>query len=174
MMRTALALLFCSFALAVSAADAKWHYDLSEAKTLAKKEKKLVFIDFTGSDWCGWCMKLRKEVFTTAEFNNYARSNLVLLEIDLPHGKPLSPEQLSANMRVQEQYGVEGFPTLIVLNHEGQEIWRLPSYADAKPADWIRMFESLRARAGLLPSTGGTASAPTSPPPPPAADQKKS
>src|SRR5205809_8141772 len=170
MIRAALALLFCSFALAATAADAKWYYDLSEAKALAKKEKKLVFIDFTGSDWCGWCMKLRKEVFTTAEFNNYARTNLVLLEIDLPHAKPLSPDQLTHNMRVQEQYHVEGFPTLIVLNHEGQEIWRLPSYADAKPADWIRMFEALRARAGLLPPTAGTASTPPSAPP----AQKKS
>ena len=167
MIRAVLALLFCSFALAATAADAKWHYDLSEAKALAKKEKKLVFIDFTGSDWCGWCMKLKREVFITPEFNNYARSNLVLLEIDLPHAKPLSPEQLAANMRVQEQYRVEGFPTLIVLNHEGQEIWRLPSYADAKPADWIRMFEALRARAGLLPATAST-------PPPPPPEPKKS
>jgi len=62
---------------------------------------------------------------------------------------------------------VEGFPTLIVLNHEGQEIWRLPSYADAKPADWIRMFEALRARAGLLPATAST-------PPPPPPEPKKS
>jgi len=172
MIRAALTLIFCCFALALSAADAKWHYDLSEAKALAKKEKKLVFIDFTGSDWCGWCMKLRREVFATPEFNGYARSNLVLLEIDLPHGKPLSPEQLTANMRVQEQYAVEGFPTLIVLNNEGQEIWRLPSYADAKPADWIRMFEALRAKAGLLRPAAGTASTPT--PPPPAPDPKKS
>src|SRR5713101_5307795 len=127
MMRAALALLFCSFAVAVSAADAKWYYDLSEAKAAAKKEKKLVFIDFTGSDWCGWCMKLRREVFTTPEFNNYARSNLVLLEIDLPHGKPLSPEQLTANMRVQEPYHDDGFPHSIVLRSEGPEIWRLPS-----------------------------------------------
>ena len=174
MMRAVLALLFCTLALAVEAADAKWYYDLSEAKVAAKREKKLVFIDFTGSDWCGWCMKLRREVFTTPEFNNYARSNLVLLEIDLPHGKPLSPEQLAANMRVQEQYQVEGFPTLIVLNHEGQEIWRLPSYADAKPADWIRLFEALRAKVGLLPPSAGTASAPPSAPPPPVPEQKKS
>jgi len=176
MKRAILALLFFALALAVEAADAKWYYDLAEAKATAKKEKKLVFIDFTGSDWCGWCMKLKKEVFTTAEFNNYARSNLVLLEIDLPHGKPLSPQQLAANLRVQEQYQVEGFPTLVVLSHEGQEIWRLPSYVDAKPADWVRTMEALRAKAGLLPATAGTASSapPAAPAPAAVPDQKKS
>ena len=147
--------------------DTSWETNLKKAQEQANSSNKLVFLDFTGSDWCGWCMKLKREVFITPEFDNYARSNLVLLEIDLPHGKPLSPEQLAANMRVQEQYAVEGFPTLIVLNHEGQEIWRLPSYADAKPADWIRMFEALRAKAGLLPPTAGTASAPSPPPPEP-------
>ena len=174
MLRAALALLFCTFALAATAADAKWYYDLSEAKAAAKKEKKLVFIDFTGSDWCGWCMKLKKEVFVTPEFNNYARTNLVLLEIDLPHGKPLSPEQLTHNMRVQEQYGVEGFPTLIVLSHEGQEIWRLASYVDAKPADWVRMMEMLKVKAGLVPASAAAASTTPASPPAAAPDPKKS
>src|SRR5258707_9770464 len=134
MIRFILGLWLCCFALALGAAEAKWYFDVPQAQAVAKKERKLVFIDFTGSDWCGWCMKLKQEVFSTSEFKNYAHTNLVLVEIDLPHAKPLSIEQLTANMRAQEQYHVEGFPTIIVLSQEGQEIWRLPSYTPGTAA----------------------------------------
>src|SRR4051794_1067220 len=99
-----ISILLCAMAVSAAAADAKWHYDLPEAQALAKKEKKLVLINFTGSDWCGWCMKLRAEVFTNPEFTAYARANLLLVEVDLPHNKPLSPEQLNTNTQLQEKY----------------------------------------------------------------------
>ena len=164
MIRIALSLLFCCLAFTLGAADARWYYDLSEAKAAAKKEKKLVLMNFTGSDWCGWCMKLKAQVFSTAEFNDYARTNLVLLEIDLPNGKPLSLEQLMTNERLKEEYHVQGFPTFIVLNTEGQEIWRLPTYVPNPPGDWIRTMEALKVRAGLaspFPSTPAATSSQT-------------
>jgi len=159
-----IAVLFC-LSLDLQAADAKWHTDLPEAQALAKKEKKLVFMDFTGSDWCGWCMKLKQEVFSTPEFNNYARTNLVLVEVDLPRFKPMSPETLARNTKLQEQYRAEGFPTIVVLDTAGRELWRLGGYAEAKPAQWILMLESLKAKAGLAPSPRPATPAPAPAPP---------
>src|SRR5689334_3700623 len=99
MIRSLVAVLLGSFALTMNGAEAKLVFDLPEAQAIAKKEKKLVLIDFTGSDWCGWCIKLRKEVFLNTEFSAYARSNLVLVEIDQPRYKPLSPELLETNSK---------------------------------------------------------------------------
>jgi thioredoxin-related protein len=165
MLKTFAILVSCCFSLGLAAADAKWHTDLPEAQALARKEKKLVFMDFTGSDWCGWCMKLKQEVFSTPEFNNYARTNLVLVEVDLPRFKPMSPEVLAKNAKLQEQYRAEGFPTIVVLDAAGHEVWRLGGYAEAKPAQWIMTLEALRAKAGL-------ATAPKPPAPAPAPTKK--
>jgi len=129
------------------AADARWYYDLPEAQAIARKEKKLVLVDFTGSDWCGWCKKLKQELFVTPEFNDYARTNLVLVELDFPRYKPLSPETLLRNEKLQAQYKAEGFPTLVMLNSEGKELWRQGGYAELKPAQWIMLFDQLKARA---------------------------
>jgi len=145
--------------LASSAAEAKWYYDLSQAQAVAGKENKLIFMDFTGSDWCGWCMKIKKEVFSTPEFNDYARTNLVLLEIDLPKAKPLSLETLITNTQLQERFKAEGFPTIVVLNSRGVPIARLDGYAPLTTADWIRVLDQLRLRPGSV-----TLPAPTVPP----------
>ena len=65
-----------------------WVTDLPVAQAQAKKENKLVLMNFTGSDWCGWCKKLQKEVFSTKEFEQYAKDNVVLVEIDFPDHTP--------------------------------------------------------------------------------------
>src|SRR6266404_7862353 len=109
-------LIAISSLLAIQAAEPEWTTDFAAAKAKAKAEGKMVLMDFTGSDWCGWCIKLRKEVFLTPEFNAYARSNLVLVEIDQPRYKPLSPEMLETNTKLQEKYGANGFPTLVLLS----------------------------------------------------------
>ena len=152
-------LLFAAFT--VGAAEARWYFDLPEAQALAKKENKLVFIDFTGSDWCGWCVKLKKEVFVTPEFNEYARTNLILVEIDLPRFKPLSLEQLEINGRIQEKYHADGFPTLVVLDTAGQELWRLSGYASLPIPEWLKMLDGLKktGTAGTPPPIGTLAQA---------------
>jgi thioredoxin-related protein len=144
MIRSLAAVLLSSLALSMSAAEAKWFFDLPEAQAIAKREKKLVLMDFTGSDWCGWCIRLRKEVFLTPEFNAYARSNLVLVEIDQPRYKPLSPELLETNSRLVEKYGANGFPTLVLLSSTGEELWRLGGYADLPVPQWGKMFDSFK------------------------------
>lgn len=83
--------------VAVRAEGPAWLTDAAKAQAQAKAEKKLVLLDFTGSDWCGWCIKLNKEVFSKPEFAEYAKKNLVLVEVDFPRRKKLSPAQNKAN-----------------------------------------------------------------------------
>ncbi len=119
--------LFVLYGLAVSTAAhaATWLTDLPAAKAQAGREGKPVLINFTGSDWCGWCMKLRAEVFTQPEFEDYANKNLVLVEIDFPKRKPLPAAQKKANSDVADRLRIQGYPTLVLLNSQGNEVHRL-------------------------------------------------
>lgn len=125
-------------------ADAQWSTDLPASQATAKKDKKLVLVNFTGSDWCSWCKKLQKEVFTTKEFDEYAKKKLVLVEIDFPNQKKQSPDLKKANEALQSKYKAEGFPTIVVLNGEGRELWRQVGYMPGGPSAWIAKLDSLK------------------------------
>ena len=73
-------------------AKAGWLTSYEQAQKEAQSKKKLLLMDFTGSDWCGWCIMLDKEVFSKKEFQEYASKNLVLLELDFPRMKKMPPE----------------------------------------------------------------------------------
>src|SRR5438552_7159697 len=89
---------FALLALAGSSARAaEWLTDLPAAQAAAKAENKIVLLDFTGSDWCGWCIRLRNEVFSKPEFDAYANDNLVLVEVDFPRQKSQSAALKQAN-----------------------------------------------------------------------------
>ena len=140
---------------AVSRADAKpgWLTDFKQAQEEAKAGKKLVLVDFTGSDWCGWCIKLDREVFSTPEFKEYASKNLVLMEADFPRGKDLPKEVKSQNERLAQDLGIQGFPTLVVFDSEGKKIAEFgyeaavppnATRAQATPQAFIARLEQLR------------------------------
>ena len=144
-MKKLLALLTVALlALPAMADDLKWTTDLPAAKTLAKKEGKLVLIDFTGSDWCGWCIKLDKEVFSTKLFAAYAAKNLVLVKLDFPRSLKQSDALRKANAALKEQFAIEGFPTLIVINGDGKELWRQVGYMEGGPKAWTEKLASLK------------------------------
>jgi protein disulfide-isomerase len=121
---------------------AAWLNDFSKAQAQAQTEGKFVLVNFTGSDWCGWCIRLRKEVFLRPEFENYAASNLVLLEIDFPKRKPLPPLVQQSNQKLAEQFQVQGYPTLIVLDSQGRKLGRI-SYGTGGPKQFIAEVERL-------------------------------
>ena len=127
-----------------AASDSKWTSDFAAAQKKAKAEKKLVLMDFTGSDWCGWCIKLDKEVFSTKEFADYAKDNLVLVEVDFPRRKKLSDEQKKANEALSEKYGAQGFPTIVVLDSEGKQVWKQVGYMPGGPKAWIEKLEEAK------------------------------
>jgi protein disulfide-isomerase len=120
-----------------------WLTDYKRALETASREKKAVLLDFTGSDWCVWCIKLRKEVFETAEFSKYAQTNLILVEIDFPRGKPQTNELRQQNRELQEKFRVEGFPTIIVLNSEGKQIGQT-GYLPGGPQRFIAQIQSFK------------------------------
>lgn len=103
---------------------ATWLTDVRAANVQAAKEGKAVLISFVGSDWCPWCIKLNQEVFSQPEFEAYAAKYLVLVEVDFPKHKPLSPEQQKVNAGWASQYKVDGFPTVVFLDREGREVHR--------------------------------------------------
>ena len=88
-----------------------WHTDLTKATEISLKENKPMFLFFTGSDWCGWCIRLQNEVFKTPEFINWAKGNVVLVELDFPRKKE-QPEAIKMqNAQLQQQLQVRGYPT---------------------------------------------------------------
>jgi protein disulfide-isomerase len=134
--------LFAGLALLpAGAGELNWLTDVPKAQAQAKEEKKMVMLDFTGSDWCGWCIKLHNEVFSKPEFAEFARKNLVLVEVDFPRAKKQAAELKKANEELQAKYKIEGYPTLIVLNGEGKKVGELGYVAGGAKA-WIAEFEA--------------------------------
>ena len=99
-----------------------WMTDFAAAKIKAAAEQKPLLLDFTGSDWCGWCIKLDKEVFSQKAFKEFAADNLVLVELDFPRGKEQSEDLKAQNKALAEKYGIRGFPTILVLSPKGELI----------------------------------------------------
>ena len=118
--------ILCAAALAAvvsPAFSAEWMADIEAAKAKAEAEGKMVLVDFTGSDWCTWCIRLRKDVLDKPEFEPYAKDKFVLAEVDLPQNKAkLSKEQREKNEDLAAQYQVSGFPTLMVMTPEGRVV----------------------------------------------------
>jgi protein disulfide-isomerase len=130
----------------VSAEELQWQTDVPKAQAEAKAGKKMVMLDFTGSDWCGWCIRLNREVFSEPAFAKYAKENLVLVEVDFPQRKQQSDELKKANHALQEKYKVEGYPTIIVLNSAGEKIGEL-GYMPGGSKAFIAELDKLRKKA---------------------------
>ena len=125
-------------------AESTWLNDYKKAQQEAKASNKFLLLDFTGSDWCGWCKRLEQEILSQSQFENYARENLVLLEVDFPRAKAQSPELRKQNQELAQQYQIEGFPTIVVLNGDGQKLWQYDGYFSDGLAAFIAQLEKLR------------------------------
>jgi len=116
------------------------NYDL--ALQYAKELKRPVLINFTGSDWCSWCIKLSKEVFTEGAFLAYAKDNLVLLKLDFPRKKQLPKAEQDINNALASDFNVEGFPTIVLVDASGKEINRT-GYQPGGPEQYIIHLKGL-------------------------------
>ena len=106
-------LLFISSSLFSQVQKLTWHTDLEKAIEISTKEKKPLMLFFTGSDWCGWCIRLQKEVFYKPEFIEWANKNVILVDIDFPRNKSKQSIELQQqNNLLQQQFGVQGYPTI--------------------------------------------------------------
>lgn len=133
---------FASFAPAES--DSGWLNDYKKAQEEAKANDKLLLLNFTGSDWCGWCIKIDRDIFSQSQFKDYARDNLVLVELDFPRRKPQPAELKKQNLELAQHYEVLGFPTIVVLNGNGQKLWQFDGYFPGGPEAFIAQLQKLR------------------------------
>lgn len=120
-----------------------WTDDVDKAMKYAAASKRQILMDFSGSDWCGWCIKLHNEVFVKDAFKAYADKNLVLVEVDFPRGKEQSAEMKARNSKLATKYGVRGFPTVIVLDPTtGKELGRT-GYVKGGPEAFITAVKKI-------------------------------
>jgi thioredoxin-related protein len=134
MKRMAIVLLVC-WAAQIQAAE--WLTDLPKALAKAKAEKKLVLMDFTGSDWCPPCKELHKTVLTSKTFEDYADKNLVLVVVDFPNKSDQSKELQKSNEALKEEFKIEGFPTVILLDADRKQLKSMLGYSGEKPDEFI-------------------------------------
>ena len=118
--------------------------DYAAAKAKAKSDNKFVLLEFTGSDWCGYCKRMQAEVFSKPEFQQYAAKNLILVELDFPRSKPQSDAVKTQNMKLASEYEIEGFPTLIVLSPDGKRVANFFGYMEGGPEAFIAAVEKAR------------------------------
>ena len=113
-----------------------WLTNLEKAKALAKKEKKMVLVEFTGSDWCPPCMALKKNVFNTDAFKKYAKDNLVLVEFDFPNNKSkISKEQRAYNNAQKKKFGIRGYPSVFLLDANGKQLLKKVGFGRSTTCD---------------------------------------
>ncbi|MEO6176452.1 MAG: thioredoxin family protein [Flavobacterium circumlabens] len=113
--------LFMVGAFTSQAQELKWYTDVKEAITISNKENKPMLLFFTGSDWCGWCIRLQNEVLKTPEFTKWASDNVILVELDYPRRTPQAPELKSQNNELQQAFGIQGFPTIYFTSAEAKD-----------------------------------------------------
>ena len=140
-------LVACSF-LTTVARGSDWQTDYEQALATAKAAKKCVLLDFTGSDWCGPCIEMNKVVFSQTAFLNFAKANLVLVEVDYPRNKVLPEKVKKQNQLLLHQYSIDksGYPTVILLDPDGKILGQLEGYGGETPSDIIAWIEKLRSK----------------------------
>ncbi len=121
----------------------QWHTTWDAAAAESRSSGKPILINFTGSDWCGWCVRLKKEVFSTDTFSSWASSKVVLLEIDFPRKKAQSAQVRAANSQLATKFGVTGYPSIFFANAKGDKIGTRLGYMEGGPSAWTRQAEQM-------------------------------
>lgn len=120
---------------------AGWTDNYDKALAQAKTENKKVLLNFTGSDWCPWCVKMDKDVLTQAKFKDYAKQNYVLVEVDFPQTKKLPKHVQEQNEKLKGQFDIGGFPTFILLDSDGKQVGKVTGYVEGGPDAFISQLE---------------------------------
>lgn len=123
-----------------------WDTNFENAKKQAAKEHKLILLNFSGSDWCGPCIRLHDEIFESATFKNFADNNLVLVNADFPRLKKnqLSKEQQKSNDKLADKYNPEGiFPFTVLMNADGTVIKSWEGYPNETAEQFTKGLNDL-------------------------------
>lgn len=124
--------------------DPAWLVDLPAAKEEAVRAKKAILLDFTGSDWCAFCRKFKKDVLDQPEFRAFARTNLVLVEVDFPERKKQPILRAKANEALKKEFAIGIYPTFVLLSADGTELGRQVGYLKGGPKAFIEKLERFR------------------------------
>lgn len=150
-MKKLIAVVFLFFiSLGVNAQDLKWHTDVSEAAKISLDQKKPMLFFFTGSDWCGWCIRLQKEVFHKPEFAKWASENVILVELDFPRRTPQEESLRAQNQNLQQMFDVKGYPTIWMVQPELKEGKKVNldalgnlGYVKGGPNAWLAVADNI-------------------------------
>ena len=134
-----------SYAAKVSKSVPKgWSEDFAAAQKTAEKEKKLILLAFSGSDWCGWCVKMDKEVYSDKKFIQKAKDKFILVMIDSPQNKDILTKLAQRqNPELTKKYSVRGFPCSIVVKPNGDEVKRFGGYQRGGPEAFLEKLEEV-------------------------------
>jgi len=137
-------LLLVGSAVARAGEESNWTEDLQLARKASKATGKPILANFTGSDWCGFCIKQEKEVFSTEKFKTWAKDNAILLTLDYPHQKKQDAKTKKQNEEMNKQFKITGFPTVIFITAEGKELGRFVGYPPGSGVDpWIKKAQPI-------------------------------
>ena len=139
-------LLLISFLSLILLPSSIWETDIFKAEQTAKEEHKYIILNFSGSDWCGPCIRLHKEIFDSENFTNYANEHLVLLNADFPRAKKnqLSKEQQKKNDEVADLYNKNGvFPLTLLLNPEGKVLKKWEGFPKQSAVEFTNEIKTL-------------------------------
>ena len=152
-MKKRIALLFFLFGITTQAQETlTWHTNLDKAIALSTAESKPIFMFFTGSDWCGWCIRLQKEVFKTPEFEAWAKEKVVLLELDFPRRTPQPEEIKIQNSNLQQFFQVQGYPSIWITKAQtidGKTSFEkigMTGYLAGGPTPWLANADTILAQ----------------------------
>lgn len=135
-----------AFSAASMAAESGWLTDFEAAKKQAKEENKPILINFTGTDWCGWCIKIEKEIFSKDEFKAYAKENLILMEVDFPEKKKQTDELKAQNKKLDKEFKIEGYPTIFLIDAEGKKLSEDIGYREGGAQAYVDHLKELLAK----------------------------
>ncbi|MBL4675907.1 MAG: thioredoxin family protein [Mucilaginibacter sp.] len=132
--------------LAIGLGNITWLDNFKSAREEAAKTHKLIVVNFSGSDWCGPCIRLRKEIFESDQFTNYAAANLVLVRADFPRQKKnqLSKEQVKLNEALADRYNPDGkFPYTLLVDETGKVLKSWDGYPNESPEQFVNDLKAL-------------------------------
>lgn len=134
---------------AVQAQELDWQTDVNKAIALSNKTKKPMLLFFTGSDWCGWCIRLQNEVFKKPEFAKWVKDNVILVELDYPRRVPQTDQIKKQNAELQQAFGIQGYPTIWFANatvKDGKPNFKglgNTGYVAGGPAAWLAVANGI-------------------------------
>ena len=121
-MKKFLVCLLAVLTVCLFAQELQWQQNFDNALRLSKESGKPVFAFFTGSDWCGWCIRLDREILSKQEMKKYLSDNFILFKADFPQQNPPPENIMVKNHELMQKYGVRGFPTIVITDASGKAL----------------------------------------------------